>query len=318
MLREPGGPERLVLEELPEPEARPGQAVVAVHAAGINFLDVLVRQGRYPQPPPLPTVLGIEIAGEVVTGSDGLAAGQRVLGLTAPGVGGGYAERALADTRWLVPLPDGVSFVQGASFLMTFLTAYIPLTRQATVGPGSVVLVHAAAGGVGTAAVQVARHLGARVVATAGSEEKLKLARELGAEIAIDYRAEDFAARVREEVGAVDVVVDPVGGSVLAESLPLLRPLGVLIAIGFAGGPWEPLDPTLLVGRNIGVQGFYLGRLLGRSPEVVQAAIVDLVELWRIGAIRPVVGAEYPLEQAAEAHRLVEDRHSTGKVVLTP
>ena len=296
VLREVGGP--LAVEEVDEPDV---EHVVRVRAAAINFLDVLVRRGRYPQMPQLPTVLGAEVAGELD--------GRRVIGLTRDG--GGYAELAFVDPRWVVDLPDGASFAEGASFLMTFLTAWLPLTRQARVEPGSTVLVHAAAGGVGSAAVQVARHLGARVVATASTETKRDAARSLGAEEAYAY--EEFAERVR-----ADVVVDPVGGDVFAASLGALQPLGVVIAIGFAGGLWPQTDPALLVGRNAGVQGFYLGRLMRLRPDVVREAIDELMDLWRSGAVRPVVGAEFPLGEAADAHRLIEERRHTGKVVLVP
>jgi NADPH:quinone reductase len=302
VLSETGGPERLELADVPEPAPEDGAALVRVRAAGINFLDLLVRQGRYPQAPPLPTVPGVEVAGELD--------GQRVIGFTCRSCGG-YADHALVDERWLVPLPDGASFAEGASFLMTFLTVWLPLTRQVTVRAGATVLVNAAAGGVGSAAVQVARHLGARVVATASSEEKRALARELGAEEAYAY--DEFAERVR-----ADIVVDPVGGEVFSESLKTLRPLGVVVAIGYAGGLWEELNPALLVGRNVGVQGFYLGRLMAREPELVREAMDELMPLWEAGAFRPLVGAEYRLEQAADAHRLIEERRSTGKVVLVP
>ncbi len=302
VLRELGGPERLELADVPEPEAGAGQALVSVRAAGVNFLDVLVRRGEYPQAPPLPTILGSEVAGEID--------GRRVMALPRIG-GGGYAERVVADEDWIVPLPETASFAEGASFLMTFLTAYLPLVRQARVGPGSVVLVHAAAGGVGSAAVQIARHLGARVVATAGSEEKRAFALELGADEAYGY--EDFAEAVR-----ADAIVDPVGGEVFVRSLKALAPLGTLIAIGYAGGLWADLNPALVVGRNVSVAGFYLGRLMGLAPEIVREAVRDVVRLWEEGAVRPVVGAEFPLAEAAAAHALIEDRRHIGKVVLVP
>jgi NADPH2:quinone reductase len=290
---------------VPDPD---GAAVMRVRAAGINFADILIRRGHYPQAPPLPVVLGSEAAGELD--------GRRVMALMNRGA---YAEQADVAQAFVADLPDGASFAEGAGFLLTFLTAWIPLTRQVRVREGSIVLVHAAAGGVGTAAIQLARHLGARVVATAGSEEKLALARELGAELAFDYRAEpEFGDTVRKETGGVDIVVDPVGGAVFTQSLRTLSPLGTVIGIGYAGGLWEPVDPGLLVGRNLGVQGFYLGRLMAHRADLVQEAIAELVDLWRQGAIRPVVGAELPLADAAEAHRLVEERRSTGKVVLVP
>lgn len=301
LLSETGGPERLKPGELPEPEPGEGQALVRIRAAGVNFLDLLVRSGNYPQSPPLPLVPGVEIAGEVD--------GRRVIAMLP--ASGGYAEAAAVDEHRLYPLPDGASFEEGASFLLTYLTAYIPLTRQVRVGPGTTVLVHAGSGGVGSAAIQVARHFGARVVATASSEEKRGFALEQGAEEAYGY--EDFAEHVRP-----DVVLDPVGGKVLAATLPTLAPLGALVAIGSAGGWWEELNPALLVGRNIGLHGFYLGRLTGRNPEVVDEAARDLLRLWAEGAIRPVVGATFPLEQAAAAHTLIEERRHVGKVVLVP
>ncbi len=300
VLEETGPPERLLVRDVPAPEAGAGQRLVRVRACGINFMDVLVRLGRYPQAPPLPTVLGSEVAGEMD--------GRRVLGMTRAS-GGGYAEWAAVDEQWLFPLPEQASFAEGAAFMMAFLTAWIPLTRQVTIRQGSTVLVHAAAGGVGSAAVQVAKLLGARVIATAGSEEKLALPLSLGAEQALTY---DRLA----EIEGVDVVIDPVGGQVFADSLRTLAPLGVVVAIGYAGGRWQELDPALLVGRNIGVQGFYLGRLMGLRPQLVQEAMRDLLRLWEQGSLRPVVGAELPLEQAPEAHRLIESRESTGKVVL--
>jgi NADPH2:quinone reductase len=301
LLRETGGPEQLELAEVDRPEPADGQVLVRVRAAGINFLDVLVRQGRYPQAPPLPTVLGSEVAGEVD--------GRRVMALPRA-AGGGYAEWVAVDESLLVPLPAGTSFEEGASFLLTFLTAWIPLTRQLPSVEGRTVLVHAGAGGVGTAAIQLARHLGARVLATASTEEKRRVARELGAEEVYGY---DELEGVR-----ADVVLDPVGGDVFKSSLGLLDPLGVVVALGFAGGWWEPLDPAPLVGRNLGVLGFYLGRLMRHRPEVVREAITEVVGLWESGSVRPLVGATFPLDDVAEAHRLVEERRSVGKVVLVP
>lgn len=300
VLRETGAP--LSVEDVPEPEAGEGQSVVDVRAAGINFADVLICQGRYPQPPELPTVLGNEVAGEID--------GRRVVAFARLS-GGGYAERVVVDDAWTFDLPAPASFAEGAAFLTTYLTAWIPLTKQAHLHNGSHVLVTAAAGGVGTAAIQVATLAGARVTAAAGSAEKRELARSLGAETAIPY----------EEIGGlkdVDVAFDPVGGPVFTACVQALRPLGVAIGIGFAGGTWEPVDPARLVGRNVGVQGFYLGRLLGFRPDLVRLEVEELLALWRRGALRPVVGAEYPLEQANEALDLIASRRSTGKVVLVP
>ncbi len=290
------------LRDVPDPVPDGGKVLVRVRAAGINFADVLVRRGRYPQMPELPAVLGSEIAGELEDGT-------RVMAFTSGG--GGYAEVAAVDRAQVVPLPDDASFAEGASFLLTFLTAYIPLTRQVRVRPGTIVLVYAGAGGVGTATIQVARALGARVVAAVGSAEKLDVCRELGAEEAYVY------ADLPEDL-QVDVVVDPVGGELFAASFARLRPLGAVVAIGSAAGAWAEIEPARLVGRNVGLYGFYLGRLLRLDPELVGTAVGELLGLWHTGGLRPLVGAELPLDEVERAHELVESRKSVGKVVLIP
>lgn len=289
------------IRDAPDPAAG-GKALVRVRAAGINYADIMMRRGKYPQMPELPAVLGSEVAGELEDGT-------RVMAITSGG--GGYAEQVAVDRAQVVPLPDNASFAEGASFLLTFLTAHIPLTRQARVRPGSIVLVYAAAGGVGTAAIQVARTLGARVIAAVGSADKLDVCRSLGAEEAYVYD------ELPEDVGA-DVVLDPVGGELFASSFARLRPLGTVIAIGSAAGAWPVIEPARLVGRNVGLAGFYLGRLLRLDPELVGQAVGELLGLWQAGALKPVVGAEFPLDEVEEAHALVESRRSVGKVVLLP
>jgi NADPH2:quinone reductase len=277
VLTEIGGP--FELRDVPDAVVGEGKVLVRVRAAGINFADVLIRRGRYPQMPELPAVLGSEIAGELEDGT-------RVMAFTSGG--GGYAELAAVDRAQIVLLPDTASFAEGASFLLTFLTAYIPLTRQVRVRSGSTVLVYAAAGGVGTATIQVARALGARVVAAAGSAEKLDVCRELGADEAYVY--DELPDDLQ-----VDVVVDPVGGELFAGSFARLKPLGAVVAIGSSAGAWTEID-----------------------PEVVGTAVGELLGLWQTGALRPLVGAELPLDEVEQAHALVESRKSVGKVVLTP
>jgi len=295
-----GGPEQLVVDEVPEPEVAEGQAVVDVRAVGVNFADVLVRLGQYPQMPELPTILGSEVAGELD--------GARVMGF---GESGGYAERVAVDPRWLLPLPASASFAEGAAFPMAFLSAWIPLTELLRIAFGARVLVTAAAGAVGTAAVQIIRALNGAPVAAVGSEAKFELPRSLGAVECVTY----------EQIGdlePVDAVFDLVGGEVFAASLGLVKQLGTVVAVGYAGGLWEDVSPRWLVGRNIGVHGFFLDRLMTRRPDLVERAARDALRLWESGAVRPIVGAEFPLDQAAEAHRLIESRQSTGKVVLIP
>jgi NADPH:quinone reductase-like Zn-dependent oxidoreductase len=297
-----GGPEQLSLQDVPEPVAGRGEAVVDVRAAGVNFADVLIRLGLYPQMPELPKVLGSEIAGEL--------GGDRVMGFVQSEYGG-YAERAAVSRRWLLPLPASASFVEGAAFPAAFLSAWIPLTQILKIGFGARVLVTAAAGAVGTAAIQLVRVLNGRPVAAVGSEAKFELPRSLGAVEAVTYDQLD-------ELDQVDAVFDLVGGDVFARSLSLVKPLGTAVAVGYAGGLWQDVSPRWLVGRNIGVHGFYFGRLTQRSPDLVEQAGRDVLRLWEGGVVRPVVGAEFPLEQAGEAHRLIEERKTTGKVVLIP
>jgi len=288
----------LTVEELPEPE---GDAVVDVRAAGVNFADLLIRRGVYPQMPDLPFVPGSEVAGDLD--------GRPVLALTRAS-GGGYAERVAVDTSWTFPLPEGASYAAGAGFLLTYLTAYIPLHRQLRVTPASTVLVHAGAGGVGCAAVQLAKNLGARVVATASSADKRAVARDNGADEAISY---DELDGVR-----ADVVIDPVGGEIFTRSLPLLNPLGAIVAVGFAGGLWEDPSVQWLVGRNASVVGFYLGRLMRHDAGFVRECALELLGMWTSGEIDPVIGAQFPLEDADHAHELIAERRHWGKVVLEP
>lgn len=294
VLREVGGD--LALEEWPEPAG----AVVDVRAAGVNFADVLVRRGLYPQMPELPHVLGNEVAGELD--------GRRVIAL--PRSAGGYAERVEVDPEWVFDLPENASYAAGAAFLTTYLTADISLGYHVDISAGTTVLVHAGSGGVGVAAIQLAKLAGATVVATASSEEKRAYARDSGADDVRDY-AEIDGLRV-------DVVIDPVGGDVFTKSLPLLNPLGTIVAIGFAGGLWQDPSVQWLVGRNAAVVGLYLGRLMKLRPDLVRSRAERLLELWRGGEIDPPVGAAFPLADARDAHALIEARKHMGKVVLEP
>ena len=292
---------QLELRDVSAPVAEAGQTVVDVRAAGVNYADVLIREGRYPQPPPLPYVPGSEVAGTT-------ADGRRVVGFVRV-EGGGYAEKVAVEDDWLFDLPATASFEQGAAFVLAYLTAWIPLTRQVVLRPGARVLVTAAAGGVGSAGLQLAASLGAHVVGAVGSPEKRDHVLGLGAAEAVLY----------DEVGGLepfDVILDQVGGEVFAAGLEQLRPLGTIVAVGFAGGAWPTIDPARLVGRNSSVAGFYLGRLMRFEPELVRAAVGQLLEQWAAGSISPSVGATFPLAEGDEALRMVAERRSTGKVVL--
>jgi NADPH2:quinone reductase len=248
-------------------------------------------------------VPGSEVAGTT-------ADGRRVVGFSRV-EGGGYAEKIAVEDDWLFDLPATASFEQGAAFVLAYLTAWIPLTRQVVLRPDARVLVTAAAGGVGSAGVQLAASLGAHVVGAVGSPEKRAHVLGLGAAEAVLY----------DEIGALepfDVVLDQVGGEVFAAALEQLRPLGTVVAVGFAGGAWPTIDPARLVGRNSSVAGFYLGRLMRFQPELVRTAIGQLLEQWAAGSISPSVGATFPLAEGLSALQMVAERRSTGKVVLLP
>jgi NADPH2:quinone reductase len=291
VLREVGG------DHAGEEWYEPSGVVVDVRAAGVNFADLLIRRGHYPQMPELPYVLGNEIAGELD--------GRRVCAWSVGG--GGYAERVEVDPAWVFDLPSAASFAAGASFLTTYLTAYIPLI---SIVRAESVLVHAGSGGVGSAAIQLAKHRGAYVYATASSDEKREVARRVGAD---EVRGYDEIDDLR-----VDVVLDPVGGETFTRSLPLLNPLGTIVAIGFTSGLWQDPSVQWLVGRNASVFGFYLGRLLRLDPALVRARAEELLELWADGAIDPLVGATFSLADARDAHASIEARRHVGKVVLEP
>jgi len=242
-------------------------------------------------------VLGSEVAGELD--------GRRVLAW--PSAAGGYAERVEVDEQWTFELPPAASFAAGASFLTTYLTAYLPLVGLEA---GSTVLVHAGSGGVGSAGIQLAKRFGATVVATASTEEKRAFARAQGADEVRGYDAIDDLH--------VDLVLDPVGGELFDRSLALLNPLGRIAAIGFAGGPWHDTSVQRLVGRNATVTGVYLGRLMKLRPQTVRERALELLALWERGEIEPAIGATFPLAEADAAHALIESRRHVGKVVLEP
>ncbi|SHG85029.1 NADPH2:quinone reductase [Jatrophihabitans endophyticus] len=310
-LTEFGGPETLVVRDLPDPEADPGQRVLDVLASGVNYADTHQTEDSYLAKQTLPLIPG----SEVVVRDD---AGRRLVGMVS---GGGYAQRIAVDTAQLFPVPDGVTDAQALTTLVQGATAWHLLRTSTHLQQGESVVVHAGAGGVGTIAIQLAKRWGAgRVIATASSEEKRALTRELGADVAVDSRAEDLTAALREanDGKRVDVVLEMTGGSVFDQSLAALAPLGRLAVFGMAGRTSPaPVDPGRLMGRSAAVIGFWLVHVVQR-PELFAAAVTDLLDLVAQGAITPVVGETYPLAEAAVAHRSLLDRSSVGKLVLDP
>ena len=320
-----GGPEVLQVVEIPTPMPGRGQVLVRVRAAGINFAETLMRENRYAVAPELPAVLGTEVTGTIEdVGEDvyGLAIGGRVAAplFAAGSYFGGYADYALIDAGFVAPLPDGISFENAAALMVQGLTA-LYLTRQAP-PKDKTVLVNAAAGGVGTLAVQLAKRAGAKtVIAAASTAQKLDFARSLGADIGIDYTKSDWVGLARAASGGrgPDVIYESVGGAVTKASLEALAPLGQLVIYGGLNIQSFQLGVPELLGlifKNQSVTGFALAPLL--TQQSLKADLAELFDLAARGQLKVTIGGAYPLEQAADAHRALEERRTTGKIVLVP
>ena len=314
-----GGPEVLTLGDVPKPEVRPGMVLIGVHAIGVNFADTRFRQGTYVVKPKLPDTPGMEAAGVVEAVGDGVSGirpGARVAAFTVKS----YAEYCQAPESMVIPLPDAVSFVDGAAFPIQVLTAYHMLHTADSVGPGRVVLVHSAAGGVGLAAVQLAKAAGARVFGTVSSDAKTPLVREHGADAVINYATEKFAdevLRLTDGRGA-DLILDAVGKPTFEEGLRCLAPFGHLILYGRAGGPTDPLNVATLSPKSVKVSGFMVPTVTRNFPDKTRESAERCFALMREGRLRLHIGKTFPLAAAAEAHRYLESRQSTGKLVLIP
>jgi NADPH2:quinone reductase len=314
-----GGPEALSVGELPSPSPGPGDILVGIRACGLNFADTLMIQGKYQERPDFPFSPGLEIAGEVLetgSGVEDFASGDRVIALCGHG---GLAERVVVASGNAVRLPQGMDFVTAAGFAVVYGTAHVGLERRARLQPGEVLLVHGAAGGVGLAAVEVGRRMGATVIATASSEEKLALAKAHGAHHAINYREESFRDRVKAltDGRGADVIFDPVGGEVFDQSIRCINWEGRLLVIGFASGTIPKLPVNLTLVKNMSVVGVYWGAYRKRDSAVLQQSWQQLLAWFAEGALSPHISATYPLAQTPAALTSLMERRATGKVVVT-
>jgi NADPH2:quinone reductase len=315
MVSEFGPPEVLVAADVPEPVAGAGQVLIDVEYANITFVETQVRAGRPPRPemlPVLPAILGGGVGGVVAATGPGVDAG--VIGrrvVASLGGSGGYAERAVADAARLIEVPDGVPMRDAVALLADGRTA-VGLIRRAAPRPGETVLVEAAAGGVGSLLVQLAHNEGARVIALAGAEHKLALARELKAEIAIDYRAPDWARQARNAAGPVDIVFDGVGGEIGEAAFELLAPGGRFVPFGMASGRFARVSAEAAAARGVAV----LRGPPGGTPAEIDALTRAALEHARGNRLRPVIGQEFELGRAAEAHDAIEARSTIGKTLL--
>ena len=305
--------EVMSLDEVDQPTAGDGQLLVKVRAAGLNFPDVLMTLGQYQEKPPLPFTPGSEICGEIV------GTGQRVLGSVAGGPGG-YAEYALMDADAAWPVPDGLSDEKAAALYITYQTGYVGLHRRANLQAGEWLLVHAGAGGVGSAAIQLGKAAGAKVIGTAGGEHKVQVCRDLGADHAIDYTAEDFVPLVKEITGGhgADVVYDPVGGDVFDKSRKVIAFEGRLVVVGFTSGRIPDAPANHLLVKNYSVVGLHWGLYRKYEPAIFGQVHEELTRLYEDGRIDPLVSQVLPLEEAPKALGALASRRTVGKIVLVP
>src|SRR5438270_2837701 len=289
--------------DLPAPQPGDDQVLIDVHAAGVAFPEVLQTRGMYQLKPPVPFVPGSEVAGVV--------AGRRVAAMCLLG---GFAEQAVAPAHLVFPLPDALDFAQGAGLILNYHTAWFSLVTRGRLQRGETVLVHGAAGGVGTATLQVAKGLGARTIAVVSSDDKEKVARDAGADEVL--RSDGPWKDQAKELGGADIVIDPVGGDRFTDSLRSLRQQGRLVVVGFTAGEIPTVKVNRLLLNNVEVVGAAWGEFAIRRPDVMAKTHEEISRLIQMGFVRPPIGARFPLERAVDAVKLLDDRGATGKVVL--
>ncbi len=321
-VRELGDPEQaLELAEVEEPAPGRGEVVIEVQAAALNFFDILLCRGEYQERPELPFTPGGEISGTVVEiGEDvSLRTGQRVVA-TPPLPRGGYAEKVAVPESSVFAIPESMPFTKAAAFPITYQTAHVALHHRARLETGETVLVHAGAGGVGSAAIQIAKSAGARVIATAGGQEKVEVCRELGADTAIDYREENFVEVVKEETEGhgADVIFDPVGGDVFDGSRRCVAFEGRILVIGFAGGKIAEAPTNHVLVKNYAVVGMHWGLYTKVRPDLVLSTHENLIDLHEAGKIDPLISGTTPFEELPQALKKLGGRSTYGKIIVRP
>jgi putative PIG3 family NAD(P)H quinone oxidoreductase len=319
VITEPGGPEVLTLQEVPDPVLEAGEVLVDITAAGVNRADLMQRQGFYPPPPGASEYPGLECAGRISAIGPGVTSwqpGDEVCALLA---GGGYAEKVAVPAVQMLPVPAGLTVTQAAALPEVACTVYANVFMTGRLAPGETFLVHGGASGIGTMAIQLARAFGARVVCTAGTPEKLQRCRELGAEMAIDYRGDDFVAAISAftDGRGADVILDIMGAAYLPRNIAALATGGRLLVIGLQGGGTGELDLATMLRRRLTVHAASLrARPIPEKAQVVNAVRKQVWPLIMAGQIMPVIDTVLPLGQAADAHRIMESGQHVGKILL--
>ena len=318
--RQSGGPDSLTVEDVPSRPLAPDQVRIRVRAAGLNFADSLMIAGKYQVKPEFPFTPGMEVAGEIAevgAAVTGLKVGQRVMATTRGG--GAYAEELVALPDAVVPIPDAMDYVTAAAFPVVYGTSHFALTYRGQLKPGETLLVLGAAGGVGLTAVEIGKQLGATVIAAAGGADKLKVARDHGADHTIDYTTESIRDRVREitQDRGADVVYDPVGGDAFDQALRAVNWEARMLVIGFASGRIPAVPANIILVKNISVVGVVYGAQAVREPALAKQWLIELTQWWQAGRLKPVIGATFPLEKAGNALTALLSRKYPGKIVLT-
>lgn len=312
------GPAGLRLVEADPPLLEAGGLLIDVHAAGVNFADTLITRGEYQEQPDLPFAPGLEVAGVVRESAiyvNNAAPGDRVMALLDHG---GYAEIAAAHEADVITIPEAMDFETAATFPVVYLTAHLALSHRARLERGEVLLVHGASGGTGLTAVEVGKALGATVIASASSPEKLEVARAHGADLLINYAEEDIRERVLELTGGADVVFDPVGGDAFRASLRCIKPGGRILVIGFASGDVPQIPANHLLVKDASALGLSLGQIRKHQPGLIRKSLGELLEWWARGKLHPLVSKTYPLAEYEDALAALSKRRVTGKIALLP
>jgi NADPH2:quinone reductase len=314
-----GTPQSMRIVDGEPPTARAGEVLIQVHYAGINRPDVVQRMGKYPPPPGASPVLGLEVAGTIAAVGEGVTQWKPGDHVCALAPGGGYAQLCVTSADHVLPVPADMSLEQAAAFPENWFTVWANLVDLAGLAAGERLLVHGGTSGIGLAALQLARHLGAEVIVTAGSDEKCEFCRKMGATLAINYRREDFVARIRDVTGkqGVDVVLDMVGGTYIAKNISLLRPRGRLVFIAFLQGSRAEVDFTAVMVKRLRIMGSTMRpRTVSEKAAIRDALARDIWPAYVSGQLKSTVHEVFPFERAADAHRLMESSQHIGKILL--